>query len=821
MINPWPAEMINQETFIAALQAIAVPQGMIDKVAPVEEAELPAPINPRLRETFIKALATPEQRQTLAKAAGCGYQKLTDWVIRSDLMRVENISAGTAKLLAKAGVKGVRDLAACAEHVQRLKKLERDLNGRLTESQLRNFAAAARQLDMLTVTDVSVILVVKGAGLQKPDETLDVFVNGFWPAIKAVDPKAALSKRRDIFPSDYRSSVYDKEPNNQVTEVSSGERRIWIKEPNWEAAIVPDSPLKALVKEWRMATYAFGSSIHNLFKVDSQHPPREFHQFYISFFLMYWLVFWHISMALFGTRLMRWATSLFSAQDGLDVFKRWLMAGTIAIIFLAVLPAIETMRRMREYPKDKRIGSLPGMWSWVMLVLTAVFVWNPGSYILSLLFLATLQLALLRARALAWPCREFNNSDSAIEDYYQVDDGTGKAKIHKLTTNQRPRLDILVYRYIIVLSLPISFLALTVARLLKWTRVLGGLGDAIESAASTLLSGVMGDVATYATDPAQAHRVRSVVEADYKFFHDRPEVSHIHVFAHSQGTPITFEMLFHHLPGAYREKLKTYATIGSVLSYYNQINPILDPVYIQRFPVLPYPQFPKGFKWMNFWNLIDPITEFYGLDEYNLVKEAYKLKPKQASKTVKVEELRKAVKRGEASPTNIKTPATTQHHGEYWSNQDQVQIPLALRVLGVLRPKQWNPDKLILPPFGLSHSSYVLWLTALWGTLFFAIYFAVVAISTWLANLSLPAFRQALAEAVPQLFAGFVETQQGTLRALLMTLAPIVQILALRYSLELIPVLVALAVLAALAFLSVIGGYVISVAQHLNKLRAA
>ncbi|MEK6573661.1 MAG: hypothetical protein AABZ58_05035, partial [Chloroflexota bacterium] len=201
----------------------------------------------------------------------------------------------------------------------------------------------------------------------------------------------------------------------------------------------------------------------------------------------------------------------------------------------------------------------------------------------------------------------------------EIDETTGKPIIYKWSNNapagRHRRLFILIYRYIVVLTLPITFLGLTIARLLQWTRVLGGVGDEIEKALNRALSGVLGDVVTYAMDPAQAHRVRSVVEADLRFFHDRPDVSFIHVFAHSQGTPITFETLFNHLPDTYRRKIKTYATIGSVLSYYHQVNAVIDAFYIPRFPVYPYPKFADGFKWMNFWNLAAPITEFYGLDE--------------------------------------------------------------------------------------------------------------------------------------------------------------------------------------------------------------
>jgi pimeloyl-ACP methyl ester carboxylesterase len=211
------------------------------------------------------------------------------------------------------------------------------------------------------------------------------------------------------------------------------------------------------------------------------------------------------------------------------------------------------------------------------------------------------------------------------------------------------------------------------------------------------LSGVLGDVVSYAMDPAQAHRVRSVIEAEIKFFHDCHEVSSLHVFAHSQGTPITFEVLFHHLPDAYRRKIRTYVTIGSVLSYVHQATACSTRSTWLVFPVEPYPDFADEFKWINFWNLADPVTEFYGLDEYNLVVQAPVYLQNaggsyvRASRPMILPLWRPSALR--PAQTNIKTAATPANHSEYWENNRRVQGPFAKRVFGDLRPHEWDREQ--------------------------------------------------------------------------------------------------------------------------------
>ena len=436
-----------------------------------------------------------------------------------------------------------------------------------------------------------------------------------------------------------------------------------------------------------------------------------------------------------------------------------LLAGVLLGLLLAIAPMRATTQQMWDFYTGKPLHALPGMTGWFLVLLVAAFAISPWAYIAWIFFWVTLQLALLCARASAWPYRELANTDTSTDDYYSIDGDldpdTGTPRVYKRNKHMalRRRLFALNYRYIVVLALPITFLGLMLARLLKWTRVLGNAGDVLENILNLLLSSLLGDVVDYAMDAAQASRIRHVVQADLMLFHDRADVSSLHVFAHSQGTPITFETLFHYLPAEYRRKITTYVTIGSVLSYYHQANPVLDPVYVGRFPVRPYPDFADGFHWLNFWNLVDPITEFYGLDEYHMVQAAPLLEldpdgePNWQSDGAHNGQANRSYT---ASPINIKTPATVLNHSEYWSDIPLVQLPFAQRVLGDLQPPVWNPDKLKHLPRFLSHASAVILLGFIWVLLF--------APAVWLVNLAWPggAFRGPFATLIFQSIAGLV-----------------------------------------------------------------
>jgi hypothetical protein len=180
---------------------------------------------------FRTAAGTPEQRNKIAEATGFLYKDLTHWVVRADLMRVPGIDNDAAWVLALAGVVGVADLVAWTSGARRREELKKKLRQGHRPSQpgigpqfadtrdqlqktfnnlkLEELGKAAREKPAQVITDTTVVLVVKGAGLQKPDDTLDVFLRGFWPACFQRDPQSTITKRHDVFPSDYRTSRLD------------------------------------------------------------------------------------------------------------------------------------------------------------------------------------------------------------------------------------------------------------------------------------------------------------------------------------------------------------------------------------------------------------------------------------------------------------------------------------------------------------------------------------------------------------------------------------------------------------------------------------
>jgi hypothetical protein len=128
------------------------------------------------------------------------------------------------------------------------------------------------------------------------------------------------------------------------------------------------------------------------------------------------------------------------------------------------------------------------------------------------------------------------------------------------------------------------------------------------------------------------------------------------------------------MPRAYRRKIKTYVTIGSVLGLYNVIAPIPDETPLpDRFRKTDYKveTFAPGFRWFNCWNLADNITSFYGLDAYDLLLH-------QGGDNAGAERL----------PTNIRT--RTRGHSEYWTNLEEVLVPFARRVIEDKIDEMWQ-----------------------------------------------------------------------------------------------------------------------------------
>ena len=636
-----------------------------------------------------------------------------------------------------------------------------------------------------TDLNTDVILVVKGAGLHEPDDTLNQFLQGFWPAVLKLDSNATINQIHDksVFEG-YKSTPHTDKEHAHVTEINvtipnandeSSQRRIWIKEAYWEDELKPPGAFRALLDEWRMASYAMRRELTNFFRTRylfleylvnppvNQSPSKparyvrakydavrdfasqslskpvgyvrelrkrlskfgEFTSIYLSYTVVYIIFF-----VLFINGY-RYALGLPNYKQTFDTFEHfvrvlvWLAATTGAQMLLpaAILALPPTMRiYWRAVSKKERLPGLPHL---MLVLLIITFLLIPNTYIVLFIALSIPVVLIVISRGLYWDRRAHDNTD---KDYVHVylshpDDGPDvEQKGNTIRVNTEWFFPFLFYyRLLVVLGLPIAMILLTVTRVLKLFKPLAEVASKLENLFSLFLSRGLGDVSAYAMDPAQAHRIRSVIENEIRFFHNQACVDRIHIFAHSQGTPITFETLFHHLPDEYRQRISSYVTIGSVLSYYYQTAPVLDRVSTpSRFRKRAYPKFADDFMWFNCWNLADQITEFYGLDEY-------------------VHDPVSAADTSTSNPVNIKTRA--RGHSDYWTNVDEVHLPLAKRVLG-LDPQdaQWRPKA---NPKGMRfHTRVNLTSIALVGLLYSGalLYFY----TTWIPNSFYPPLYQRL-----------------------------------------------------------------------------
>ena len=601
-----------------------------------------------------------------------------------------------------------------------------------------------------------VVLIVKGAGEQAEDDHLNIFLRGFWPAVKSLDTNATLTQITKGF-EDYAPSPHnaDGKQHKHVTEIRANyrgrKRRIWLKESYWESETLPSGGLGNLSREWRMASFVFANMFRNVvfsrntndlkkarlrdqadFDAWWKRPGTRITDcfgYYLSYLLLFLLVlgpFLPLSEVEWFTEAMKnlLPTAMSSAPD----FSPRPLVIVIGAVW-AIAPTIEHLVLIVRRFKDKKLRILPVLPGWTLIALIFFLVSRPVTYFQFILALLALQGSLLVARTLLWKFRTYANSDVDIAEYYSYyEDGNPKDKrIGKVDEFWLTRLPFtpLIYRYLVFMTLPIGFIGALLVSLLKWTKFLGGVGATLDKALNVMLVGYMDDVVNYAMDPAQSNRVRSAVINDIIYFYEKEGVERIHVVAHSQGTPITYESLFHFLPEKYQDKIYTYATIGSVLSYYHQARGVMDLVYYERFPVSPLKRnrFPSTFRWMNFWNFSDPITEFYGLDEYTNFEKA---PPKDDG-----------FERTRTSPVNIRTRTSlAENHGEYWNNLDKFTTPLAKRVLGVNKPDEWAPD--IKPrketketrPRDWSHYRHHVFVLVLWVLILVGAIFAGI----WLVN---------------------------------------------------------------------------------------
>ncbi|MBI5825272.1 MAG: hypothetical protein HZB18_14675 [Chloroflexi bacterium] len=580
--------------------------------------------------------------------------------------------------------------------------------------------------------ETEVILVVKGAGEQEEDVHLNLFLRGFWPAVKALDENATIAQiiddTRDAAssPHNEKAGVHKhlteirakfSDPNDKTRNYLN--KRILIKESYWEYEVLPSTALGNLAKEWQMSSHVFVNMLQDILFTRHSKRIRKLREGtiqktkyptpgvldYVGNFVSYLLLFLLLLLPLGVTAFVE--ENLFkeavvrilpaTLTSALGNFNGFYGLGFVLVLaaIWAVAPWSE-ISKMISLREKIPLKTLPGLPAWTLILLILLLLSNPVSYFYVLLALLALQIAQLFSRRILWNYRKYANSDVDRASYYSYRQRVGndevKWRIGKVQEGGFTRLAFspLIYRYFIFLALPLAFVITVLASILKWTKILGAFGEALDKFVKFLLVGYMDDVVNYATDPAQAHRVRSVVMEDIKHFHDLNEgfeVQRIHIVAHSQGTPITFEALFHFLEPEYQKKIYTYVTLGSILSYYHQARGILDSVYYNRFQMpIRQDSFPKEFKWMNFWNFTDPITEFYGLDEYTWFKDEWKVLDALTGE--------ETPKREFTGPVNIRTSSSLlKNHGEYWDNFEKFQRPLAKRILGKAKPEEWDPEE--------------------------------------------------------------------------------------------------------------------------------
>ncbi|MGB0388062.1 MAG: DUF4332 domain-containing protein [Ardenticatenaceae bacterium] len=671
----------------------------IRHLSAVEEAQFEV-IKSSALITFRQAVATPEQRLQLATQYSFEYDMLTSWVIRADLMRIGNMDTEAARLLASAGIMGVHDLALCqtshkAKQEERVKELAKraeealkpffthGLDSSLKEillSSLHSFVEEADQLakeqpaQIVTGTEVVILATAHdpSQGKQAQDHVKEDFLKTLSAAVKSIDPQALISQREDICQgapsrSPKQNGADDSSPQPPLTEIRTGERRIWIKQV--ECAADTPSAAQAMDLEWGMATYRFASLIHDLIGLRNK-PPRSanlehtlrqaqgsarsaIYMAYLGIFAYLFFTHWNFisswsTLWLNGTLDWMNLPTLNSTLTSAITFG----LGMTVSALLALIPSRRqagdsypsTLRQaqgiassghrqnvndplgssgyINQNDAEKSLNPQPALPKWLLIVLMASFVINPVRYGIGLLVLMLVVQGLLLARDCAWPYRKKAAGDGTGSEQDVQLDQNGKNQ----TWHKQLILSPLAHRYLVVLGIPVTRVIYWITYPLCWipfsVPLFGKIGPAIRRLVGNMFGSGLSVSAV--SDPAQAERIRQAIESDVRFFHLRPDVNNIHVCAHSQSTLLTLDTLFQELPASFRGKIKSLLTTSSLQSYDHKVKPLLqeqERAEGGRFPlVAERPRdsdlgFARGFQWVNFWNSYDAVTEFYLLHD--------------------------------------------------------------------------------------------------------------------------------------------------------------------------------------------------------------
>ena len=130
-------------------------------------------------------------------------------------------------------------------------------------------AASKKKKSKTPEMERDVILIVKGAGEHAEDDHLNIFLRGFWPAVKSLDKDATLLQVTKGF-EDYSPSPHnaDGKSHKHVTEIRARykgrDRNLWLKESYWESETLPSGGLSNLSREWRMASFVFANMFRNV-----------------------------------------------------------------------------------------------------------------------------------------------------------------------------------------------------------------------------------------------------------------------------------------------------------------------------------------------------------------------------------------------------------------------------------------------------------------------------------------------------------------------------------------------------------------------------
>lgn len=596
-------------------------------------------------------------------------------------------AAGTVDGAASTGMSaatGGMDAAVLQRHIKAAFDLthpRRD-TGRVQTASTAAAQSAARDAPRIT-TGTDAVVIVKGAGQQGPDASLGMFMRGFWPAMKATDPDAVVYSRRE------------RGISGEVVEVLGGNRRIWLTEAYWEKDIRPPGPTTVFFAEWRAAVFAYVSMpVPHLKAVNGRRDAAWWRWLPLLFFVELAMVGAFGAIVVYFDRLRgrplidlpfvdaeaRITATLITWLDLPPNQAPWVIPGLVLAVLAAYLGmrAWTHVRAIREQSR-RWPGERPDVGTWTpYLMLLMAFLISPVWYVIGIIHLVAFNVVLQTVRDVAWPCRhDFGTDDDRLAASAYRDDGAGE----RGATTWRDLAARLVrgywlpqwlYRYTAIVVLPLVSIVYALVRVLALVPasipVVGSLSGRLSSLVGELISGSMGDITVYATDPAQAPRIRAAAIDAIHTLARRDDVDRIHVVAHSQGTPIAYETLYHHLPDADRAKVWSFVTIGSVLNYYHQIHTVLDRFSEHRFPVRADPGFPPQYRWVNLWNSGDPIPEFRSLEGFGSGI-------------------------GDRGPTNVKVSAhrlPVASHTGYWTDVYDLHIPLARRLLGDLNPDEWS-----------------------------------------------------------------------------------------------------------------------------------